>query len=326
MAGLFGVILLSVLGASCARETSGASVLRASALGALPEESVGLFVIEVGSLRKMGGFTKWMREMAATAEKGDRFREIRERLALDDAVKELDRVGIAVVPLADEGLGYGILVEGSFEEQALRDSIGEGIVTFLEVEGEPDFSATVIEGGNLALGPKRVLEMIRENAASGQSGIDRNQAMLDMLESVQATSGVWGAVDCHSLGDVAREFAGSALFDAAPLPDSSMTRALQSLAFQGRFGRDLEFDLFGEADAEENAQLLADTLRGIVAFGRMGASQNLSGEWTGFLDGLDIDQQGSTITLTGSIQEKTLISLAKSVEARTSDLPSASFD
>jgi hypothetical protein len=322
MAGVAGVILLALIGASCARETTGAAVVRASALGALPGESVGLFVIEVRSLRKMAGFSKWMREMATTAEKQGPFKEVRERLKLDDVVNKLERVGLAVVPLPDMGLGYGILVEGSFEEQALRDNIGEEILTFIEVPGEPDLSATVIEGGNLALGPRSVLEMIRRNAASGESGIDRNEAMLDMLESVQSTSQVWGAVDCHSLGDVAREFAGSALFDAAPLPDSSVARALQSLAFQGRFGKDLEFDLFGEADAEENAALLADTLRGLVAFGRMGANQDPGGDWASFLEGVDIDQQGSTITLTGSIPEKTLISLAESVGESASQLPS----
>lgn len=325
-AGVAMIALMALTLAGCARELSGASVLRSSALSSLPRESVGLFVVEVGSLRRMQSFSAWMEQMAEAAESGGPFREIRNRLGLE-AVKKLDRLGLVVMPVEGLGLGYGILVEGEFDQEALREMMGgEEIITFLQIEGEPDLSATVIEGGHLALGPRVVLERIRLNASGGGEGLDLNEGLLEMLESVEASSQVWGAVDCRALADLARTTGGALMFDKGPIPDSALSNALESLAFQGRFGRDLEFDLFGETDAEENAQLLADTLRGLIAFGRIGASQNPESDWSELLDGIEIEQEGSRITLRGTILEKTLVALAESVGAAAPALPVAAED
>ncbi len=313
-AGVAMIALLALTLANCAQELSGASVIRSSALSSLPRESIGVFVVEVGSLKQMQHFSTWMEQMAETAEQGGPLREILDRFGLE-AVKNLDRLGLVVVPIEETGLGYGILAEGQFDQEALREMLGgEEIVTFLQIEGEPDLSATVIEGGHLALGSRAVLEKIRLNASGGGEGLDLNENLLGMLETVEATSQVWGAVDCRAMADLARHTgSGTLLFEKGPIPDSALSHALESLAFQGRFGRDLEFDLFGEADAEENAELLADTLRGLIAFGRIGASQNDETDWTALLDGIDIEQEGSKITLSGTIPEKSLIALAKTV-------------
>ena len=326
-AGVAMIVVMALALAGCARELSGAAVIRSSALSSLPRESVGLFVVEVGSLRRMQNFSTWMEQMAETAERGGPLREIRDRFGLE-AVKNLDRLGLVIVPMEEMGLGYGILAEGQFDQEALRETLGdEDIVTFLQIEGEPDLSATVTEGGHLAFGPRAVLEKIRRNASGGGEGIDLNEGLLGMLESVDGTSQIWGAVDCRAIADLARHTTrGALLFEKGPIPDSALSNALESLAFQGRFGRDLEFDLFGEADAEENAELLADTLRGLIAFGRIGASQDVESDWTAMLDGLDIEQEGRTITLRGTIPEKSLVALAESVGAEMPALPAAPQD
>lgn len=319
---LLGALILS----GCARELTGATVVRASALASLPRESVGLFVVEVGTLKQKRGFSTWMEQMAKAAESGGPFREIRDRIGLE-AVKKLDRLGVVVVPVEEEGLGYGILAEGQFDQEALREMLGgEEIITFLQIEGEPDLSATVIEGGHLALGPRAVLETIRANAIGRGEGMDRNEGLLGMLETVEATSQIWGAVDCRAVADLARRTNADLIFEQGPIPDSALSNALQSVAFQGRFGRDLEFELFGEADAEENAELLADTLRGLIAFGRIGAGQDDRADWTALLDGMAVDQEGSSITVSGSIPEKTLVALAESVGGSAPAIPPAPED
>jgi len=321
-AGVAMIALMALTLAGCARELSGASVVRSSALSLLPRESIGLFVVEVGSLKKIQGFSTWMEQISETAEPGGPLREIHDRLGLE-AVKDLDRLGLVIVPIEEEGLGYGILAEGQFDHEALREALGgEEIVTFLQIDGEPDLSATVIEGGHLALGPRAVLEKIRLNASGGGEGLDLNEVLLGMLETVEATSQVWGAVDCHAMAELARQTSsGTLLFKKGPIPDSALSDALESLAFQGRFEGGLQFDLFGEADDAENAELLADTLRGLIAFGRIGASQNDENEWTALLDGLEIGQEGSAITMSGSIPEKSLVALAESISAGSPAVP-----
>ncbi len=305
------VILLSAAGLlGCARERTGASVVRSSALAALPQESVGLLVVEVNSLGRTKAVSSWMKEMAAAAERGGPLTEIRDRFGLE-AVKKLNRMGLVVVPMADDRLGWALLMEGEFDPEALRRGLGGEEIAMLEgMEGAPELGVTMIEGGHLALGSRAALETIRENAAAGGRGLDRNEALLGMLEGVRATSQIWGAIDCRAMTDLARK-TGVGLLDRSPIPDTPLSSTLHSLAFQGRFGRDLEFDLFGETDDAESARLLSETLRGIVAFGRLGAGEASSSEWAQFLERVRIDQEGTSITLTGSIPEETLVALAE---------------
>ncbi|MBI4241859.1 MAG: hypothetical protein HY613_09090, partial [Candidatus Rokubacteria bacterium] len=55
--------------------------------------------------------------------------------------------------------------------------------------------------------------------------------------------------------------------------------------------------------------------RGLIALGRMGASREGGAMWLELLDGISIEQSGTTVNLRGSIAEKTLAALAQKAEA-----------
>ncbi|PYQ16563.1 MAG: hypothetical protein DMF79_18425 [Acidobacteria bacterium] len=79
-----------------------------------------------------------------------------------------------------------------------------------------------------------------------------------------------------------------------------------SIAFRGMAGDTVDVDLFGRADAEANAKLLADAARGLVALGRVGAGRDDAREWLDLLDGIQISQRGPGIALRASIPAKTM--------------------
>jgi hypothetical protein len=274
---------------------------------------VGLLVVEVKALRVPEPGVPWMQEMARIAEEGP-FREIKERFGMD-AFKDLDRIGLAIVPQADNKVAYGIVAEGAFDGEKMRQALGgQEIVTMIEVEGRPDFSVTVLQGGGIAVGPRSVLEVIRANAARRGSGLDDNRALLALLAKVQPTSQVWGAVDFRTLASLTQEFARTQGKGESNLTPPQI-RSLKALAFEGRIGKTVEYRLLGLADAEDHAKTLAEAARGLIALGRMGASREGGAMWLELLEGISIDQSGTTVNLRGSIAEKTLAALAEKAGA-----------
>ncbi|MFQ5877561.1 MAG: hypothetical protein ACE5JH_07735 [Acidobacteriota bacterium] len=306
----------AALSAACAREMSGAAAVRSSALGALPAPSVGLLVVEVHSLKDLRAASGWIREMAAAADRSPLFRRVKERLGRR-TLRRVGRLGLAVAPEDGGGITYALLLEGSFGEARLREALGGAeIFTFLKSAGGPDFSATVLGADALALGPREVLETMRRNARGRRrSGIARNRALLEPLAKVRASSQVWGAIDYDPMLALVRRAGPQVELGDAAAGARLVANHLRSVAFQGALGRSLEIDLFGEADGAENAGLLADTLRGLIALGRMGASGGEAREWLEFLEGIRVDQRGSEVSLRASVPEKTMTALADAVRS-----------
>jgi hypothetical protein len=312
-------VILGLLAYGCSRDTGGAAIVKKSSLGSFPKETVGLLVLEVRPLRSQKRASSWVEEMAEIADQEGPFRQVRDKFGME-TLKKLDRVGLAIVPGADKTMDYGIVAEGSFDPSKIREALGgQDLVTLEEEQGKPDFSVAALEGGALALGPRRVLEVIRANAVRRGSGLDGNRPFLDLLMKVRPASHVWGAVDCRALGGLARESALAQGIGGSVLAKSPQANNLLSLAFQGKIGDSVEFDLLGRADAEANARTLADAARGLIAIGRIGVGQGRTGGWLEFLDGLSIEQHGTAITLHGSVSEKAMTSLAAQAQEASAD-------
>jgi hypothetical protein len=312
---LAGALVLALaafsLAGGCAGPETAATVLQKSALAALPRESVAVLVLDIRSLKALEAVSRWMEEMAAAAEQEGAFREVKDRFGTE-ALKRLTRVGLALVPRPDRTLGYALLAEGDFDAARLKEALGgQEILTFIEMEGKPDFSATVLEGGGLALGPRLVLQTVRANAGRAGQGITGNATLLAALGRLPHDAQIWGAVDCRSLGALVPQpqgegpGAGPAAVATAPL------QALKAIAFQSTIGKTVTFSILGESDDEASAKTQADAVRGIVALGRMSAGQDQALDWLAFLDALDIEQQGAEIRVQGSIPESTLAALAR---------------
>ncbi|MBI1949765.1 MAG: hypothetical protein HYS34_00180 [Acidobacteria bacterium] len=295
--------------AGCGQKRGAAGLVKSSVLGTYPKETVALLVIEVKKVRKLGADISWVKDLASVAESdGGPLKEIIDRFGRD-TMTQVDRISLAVVPTGDDRLAYGALAEGSFGPAKMRAALGgQEILTVVEAGGKLDISLSVLPDGSLALGPRRVLEVMRGNAAARGHGLDANELLLGPLEQVRPEAQFWGSIDCRNLAEIVRRSTEAG--DLAGLPLSSRAaNSLLSLAFRGTIGGSVEIDLLGLADAEANARTLADSARGIVALGRVGAGSGQAKEWLEFLDGIRIEQSGTDVILRASIPPKTMQSL-----------------
>ena len=325
--------LLAALGAllamppGCVRARTAATVVQTSALAAFPKESVAVLVLDIQSLRALDAVSRWMEEMGAAAEQEGAFREVKERFGME-MLKKLTRLGLALVPRPDSTIGYALLAEGDFDPARLKEVLGgQEIMTFVKMAGKPDFSATVLAGGSVALGPRQVLEEVRANAGKPQQGIAGNPTLIGALGRLPHDAQVWGAVDCRSLSALVRQ---ASARTGMPAPAAAPLEALKALAFQSTIGSAVQFSILGESDDEKSAKTQADAVRGVIALGRMGANQDKARDWLAFLDGITIDQKGSEIRVQGTIPEATLAALARQAregatggEAATAGAPAA---
>jgi hypothetical protein len=303
------VALVVLAAAGCGQKKGAAGLVKSSALGTFPKETVALLVIEIKKVRKLGADLPWVKDLASVAEsEGGPFKEVIERLGRD-TLEQVNRLSLAVVPSDDDRLGYGVLAEGSFDTAKMRQALGgQDVLTVVEAAGKMDFSISVLPDGSLALGPRQVLEVMRANAAVRGRGLDANALLLGPLEKVRLEAQFWGAIDCRRLAEIVRRSTEAG--DLAALPLSSRAAdSLRSLAFRGMIGESVEIDLMGLTDAEASARTLADSARGIVALGRVGAGRDRAKEWLEFLDGIRIGQSGPDVSLRASIPSQTMQAL-----------------
>ncbi|HEV8700752.1 MAG TPA: hypothetical protein VGV60_05725 [Candidatus Polarisedimenticolia bacterium] len=301
------VAALGVLAAlACNQKRGAAGLVRSSSLGTFPKETAALLVIEIKKVKKLGSDLPWVQNLASMAESdGGPFKDIVKRFG-KDTLSQVDRLSLAVVPASGHRVGYGVLAEGSFDTARMREAIGgQDILPLVEAPGKMDFSISVLPDGSLALGPREVLEVMRGNAASRGHGLDSNELLLKPLERVRTEAQFWGTIDCRRLAEIVRQSTESG--DLAGLPLSSKAaRSLLSLAFRGTIGDSTEIDLMGQADTEPSAKTLADSARGLIALGRVGAGRDQAKEWLEFLDGIHIAQSGTDVTLRASVPSKTM--------------------
>jgi hypothetical protein len=314
---------LALAGLGCARSETGATILRRSALGALPRESVGLLALEVRSLRSLKAFDRWAQEMTEAVDAEPRYRDLRQRLG-PDALERIDRVGLAIVPLTDGRVSYGLIAEGHLDDGATRRALGgQETVTLLEAAGRPDLSVSVIPGGGLAFGPRAILEIIRRNAARRGLGLEANAVMGGLLGRVRPAAQVWGAIDYGTIARLSRE-AALAGRGPMPVPGGPVGSALQGVAFQGRIGASVDLDFTGVAGGAADARRLADAARGLAALGKMGAGADRSSPWIEVLDGLSVRQSGAEVAFHVRFPPAALEALAEKSRAAAAALPEGS--
>jgi len=312
--------VLALLPWGCARRETGATIVRSSALGALPKESVAVIVLEVKSLRGLQAFARFTEEIASEADREGPLKGLRERFGAD-LIQKVDRLGLAIVPQPGNAVGYGILAEGSFDEAEMRQALGGGETLSLPTpEGRPDFNIAVLKSGILALGPRQILDVVRANLVRRGSGLDSNRTILDLLAGVRPTAQVWGAADVRTMAQLGREAAAARGLGTA-LQRSAPPSALVAFAFQGTIGTSVMLDLVGRADGAEGARKLADAARGLVALGRMGAAPGQAADWIAFLDGIAIEQKGTEISLRASVPPSLVSGLAEKARAAAASLP-----
>jgi len=293
-----------------------ATLVATSHLRLLPQQSVGLLVLEVRSLRDRRPVAAWLSDLASRTQQEGAFQALMERFGRQ-IITQLDRLALAAVPLQDEQLGFALLAEGEFDEATLREALGgEEILTLLEIPDKPDLSVTVLEGGTLGLAPRAVLTGIRRTEAGDSQGVAANRTLMTLLERVESGSQVWGVVDYAPMARLAGRTVGDGGLASIPLPGRTPGGSLLAVAFQGMIDDPIDVAIIGQAALEDDAARLADAARGLIALGRMAAAgDDDRAELLALLETIDITQTGAFVNLHGQIPAEMLSRLAEGLTA-----------
>jgi hypothetical protein len=303
---------------------TGATVVRSGILGALPKESVGLVVVEIGSLRALAPFERFLTELTAAVEEEGPLRSLRARLG-DPTLERISRLALAVAPRPGgpgNAVGYAVLAEGRQSEAEARAILGGAEVLSIEAatEGRPEVILGVLPGGTIVFGPRPVVDLVQSNAARRGDGLDANATMMTLLAKVQPTSHFWGAVDFRTMARLGRQASG-ARAPAVPLAGGTLASSLVAFGFQGKAGAAVEVDLFGRADDAAGARTIVDTTRGLIRIGQIGATPDQAKDWIAFLNSITVQQKEAEISLHATIPDAMLVSLTQKARAAAAEIP-----
>src|SRR3989442_11129371 len=99
-AAVAAVLCLLAAVPACGGRKGAAGMVRSSALGTFPQDSVALLVVEVRKIRALHGDTPWLKDVAALADRQDGpFRDIIRPLGTD-VLQQGDRLSLPVAPPA----------------------------------------------------------------------------------------------------------------------------------------------------------------------------------------------------------------------------------
>ncbi|MBI3665872.1 MAG: hypothetical protein HY236_06545 [Acidobacteria bacterium] len=146
-----------------------------------------------------------------------------------------------------------------------------------------------------------------------------NTALLSRAQTISATNQVWAV--SQKPGDVMAQ----ALPKEGPAESSNFARvfsSMQNSTFALDFMNGLELHAGGVCQSPQDAKTLADAARGMVAFGRLSASQK-DPEMMTLFDGIQIEERGAELGVTVRIDlasfEK-LLEKSRSKESRSASL------
>jgi len=167
-------------------------------------------------------------------------------------------------------------LERAYEPVARR--VGGRVI--MPVIQTPDMEVVMsfLSGGRLSFGTAPAVESI---AVGGPP----DPALQAAWRRTERSRPIWGVVNAREMIDAVAESAGAAGADTSPLAslrEHPALTSLKSVGFSVEVGRDVFFEIRGLTDTAENARLLADAGKGVVALGQLGSAQTADAEIRAF--------------------------------------------
>jgi len=297
------VFSLVSLAFSCAKK-----VESEKALSLLPKESTFVFAANMKRLATTELYNKIKEEPEAL----EKYNEFIEKTGLDPE-KHLEKIVFSIPPDVAESQEVAAVVFGTFDREKILSAIKEEeevetithegleIYTF-SPEDEPMGMSFLAEGCLAFGGSETIKRMVELSKGKGES-IEDNAEMMEILKDVNQEDMFWGA------GLVPEELRQKALAN----PMTKSFASLRSVILSMNAEKGFDFYLMSRSDSEEDAKLLGDTFKGLIAMGKMAA-----GEKPDILEALDniaVEAKKDSVSISINLSEDLMDRLVK--EARS---------
>ena len=300
---MIGILLASV---GCERAVLPRGTMEL--LRAVPSNVDLLAVAHVGKLKKSFLYELWKER-----EEEDRVRrdlgKFREEIGIDP---ERD-VEIAVFSAAGgfkPPVFAALLIRGTFDREKIEDRLTEEGFKNDEYEGHRVYALPLVESPAMAflddhtfvLGTagsvRTTVDMRRGEGESFAEAPDR----MALVEGLTYRDQLWCLAEVN---DASRKIAGEVLGSVQKEFDlSNIVDAVRQIALCADVRASLNVSLQGICDEEKDAELLARALRGLMAFGKMGAEEH--GELIKLMDAIRIRSDKRTVDIMASVSRETL--------------------
>lgn len=265
--------------ASCAKKEIPPS---APDLTYLPADAIFAGYVDAARVREAALYRKMDTEADANQGKWQEAKEFLNRLGIDSR-KDLDSLMFAyrMVPQS-EGEWVAIL-RGRFDTRKIEKRLQEPdarmsteklgnktVYNLVRVPEVGDLSLVIVDATALALGRSGALRKVLDTRGKSKPSLASNREIARLVAGVDARAQIWAVMDGREVSRLLRE-------RMTQTPDRAPGPALKNLSSvkTGRFSvvvtGDLDLALEIESYTEKTARNLADALRGILAFGKMGS-------------------------------------------------------
>jgi hypothetical protein len=257
-----------------------------AAVGPLPGEGLVLpadtqFVMGV-DVKRLVASPVWERYASRQSMRPEALQKLEKWTGLDPA-RDIDQIVVAGRGRTGKKQAQPLVMAmGSFDLQKLGFSLDkaeggttsefEGATLFtMEQKGESS-SLALLDARTVLFGPTERVEAVVASRSRGETPLEQNTGLLELVASVKPGSTFWMVGDKGLLagmpqGIPAPGMGGSGTSATMNLPP------LQSLILTGDLGPQLSLALTGVAADDEAATKLADVVRGLVALMSLQAQQ-----------------------------------------------------
>ncbi len=292
---LFALILAVLVPVSCRRL---ALLEKRPDISFLPSDSIFVASVDVARLRQAPLY----RSLDAEPEQ---LKTFLLRLGIDPE-RDLDEVVFAFRSAGVDPGEWLVVLRGRFdrdriekgmEDPAARMSVepyrGRNIYSLVRVPEIGDVSFSVADAGLLVLGRSDAVRRVLDVKGKAAPSLEKNEAMKDLVADLDRKAQAWAVLNGRDLARLV-ERRRKSLPDE--VPDSALRnlRAVVGIRLSAVVAEDLAVSLEMDGATEKGAGNLADAVRGILAFAKLG-TQGRDPEAAALVETITVARSGAGV-------------------------------
>ncbi|HEU5181717.1 MAG TPA: hypothetical protein VFW45_13085 [Candidatus Polarisedimenticolia bacterium] len=270
-------------------------------LSYLPGDVFFVAYADTIALKRSPLYRDWDASASAGSEHFIEAKTFLRRLGIDPE-KDVDGVMLACRPRG-EGGEWSALLRGRFDLPKMQKGLAEPssrmaaepygkwtIYSLAVVPEVGDVSLTPVDEGTIALGKADSLRAILDTRDKGKASLAGNPLMKKMMPGLPAEAQIWALLD----GQALRRVSGSGFGVGPGGIRAGGLESVVSASLAATLEQDMALDLLIGSDSPIRARSLADTLKGIVGFARLGSGASHP-ELDKVMDALRVSHEGDQV-------------------------------
>jgi len=246
-----------------------------------------------------------------------------QRLGVDTE-KDLDGVLVACAPSADSA-EWMALLRGRFDVERIGKGLEDpsarmakesyrqwSIYNLVLVPDLGDLSVALVDSSALALGKSDTLRRMLDAREKPEISLQSKGLMKRLVPRLDGRAQIWAMLDGRALikgfKDSKEKIPG-----AVEIPDLGNLSSVVSASLSASLGEDLSLRLEIGSDSSRHAQSLADGLKGVLGFARLGGAAKEK-DLGAVLDGIRVDGSGESVVLRAEVPGEVALRLEKKWE------------